>query len=871
MSVFRKDETEKLGIQFNGLPPGPLSVKSIAEGSCGDIRGIEEDDVLLQVGNENLQSLDDLTGDAFKAFLKARPVQMVFESNKDPYLAYADSSVAKLGITFNGMPPGQLRVKSVADGEFMAQQGVNEGDVLLRVGKTDLVSLEGLSPEDCKSYLKDRPLRLEFKSAGPSPPHSPAATPRGNEGEHKAAAAEGQESKQQEGLYEIVADATVSKMGISFNGLPPGQLRVKSVASGEFGSQQGVHEGDVLLRVGKTDLVSLEGLSAEDFKSFLKDRPLRLEFTSAAPTPAHSQAATPRAKEVSDDDRKAGDAARHTAEPAVAQAQSRLEEQAEANDHQKTTDTAPVIARESSETRDAEACEASNARPTGPTADILRKETQDKDDKTTEEKGSTEPPAASNVSEPEPAPLHAKAADESEAQSGEKELEAMQGQHAEDDKLAIAQENISEERKSSIVQASSTEGPDAGIVSAAEPAEESCDKQSPEDRPAAAIESSLKNSDGVEAASKAAPHAEVVTTPKSVARKEGENDGDERPKDQPAAAMASSLDSSDALETLKAVEPDAKAGSAEKSAEEKAGEDNGEQGQKDQPPVAIERSLQSSTTVEALNSADPDAEVVSVPKSKEEKAVDNDQGQKQEDQPAAAKESGVEVAKSAQTIEGSKSSANEEGGKREANTTDPLEASYAADKTLVPEDPQSLILSLRLQLEEAQTALAEASAALTEGKGSALGNSSELHMQLAEALGERERLTNELGKEQALRKQAIDELERRKAMPLPVRQAQQLERDLQASELALRGLQRKAEKERRILAAPPAESQLLRTEYKAEIAAAKRYRAASRQPPAPPEPTSLQRAEAAAARGMWRLEQKEASRSSKPSRPRLGR
>eukprot|EP00913_Durusdinium_trenchii_P022716 g21333.t1 len=160
------------------------------------------------------------------------------------------------------------------------------------------------------------------------------------------------------------------------------------------------------------------------------------------------------------------------------------------------------------------------------------------------------------------------------------------------------------------------------------------------------------------------------------------------------------------------------------------------------------------------------------------------------------------------------------------------------------EDPQSLILSLRLQLEEAQTALAEASAALTEGKGSALGNSSELHMQLAEALGERERLTNELGKEQALRKQAIDELERRKAMPLP------------------------AEKERRILAAPPAESQLLRTEYKAEIAAAKRYRAASRQPPAPPEPTSLQRAEAAAARGMWRLEQKEASRSSKPSRPR---
>lgn len=83
-------------------------------------------------------------------------------------------------------------------------------------------------------------------------------------------------------------------------------------------------------------------------------------------------------------------------------------------------------------------------------------------------------------------------------------------------------------------------------------------------------------------------------------------------------------------------------------------------------------------------------------------------------------------------------------------------------------------------------------------------------------------------------------------------EVQQLRRELNMSELALRGMRRRQVEE------PPApESRLLRTEYKAEAAAARRYRAAARAPVAPPEPTGLQRAEAAAERGMRRRQERE--------------
>ena len=105
--------------------------------------------------------------------------------------------------------------------------------------------------------------------------------------EHTESAAEGTSHQLTDQIFEIVADASVDKIGIAFHGMPPGQLVVKNVSDDSFAEERGVFEGDVLLRVGKDepDMVRLEDMSEDNFKGFLKDRPLRLEFQSSTAKP----------------------------------------------------------------------------------------------------------------------------------------------------------------------------------------------------------------------------------------------------------------------------------------------------------------------------------------------------------------------------------------------------------------------------------------------------------------------------------------------------------------------------------------------------------------------------------------------------------
>ncbi|CAJ1426749.1 unnamed protein product [Effrenium voratum] len=230
------------------------------------------------------------------------------------------------------MPPGALPVKSVGEG-FGKERGVRAGDVLLQVGKDELASLEGMSADSFKNLLKERPLRMQFQSGGGSlsEPSTPAITPRKLEAqqaaEHPREAAEhtaevpavasgvpaaepaaaaaipavqAAGSERAEGsTYEILADASVSKMGIAFRGMPPGALPVKSVGEG-FGKEHGVRAGDVLLQVGKDELASLEGMSADSFKNLLKERPLRMQFQSGGGSLSEpsTPAITPRTLEA---------------------------------------------------------------------------------------------------------------------------------------------------------------------------------------------------------------------------------------------------------------------------------------------------------------------------------------------------------------------------------------------------------------------------------------------------------------------------------------------------------------------------------------------------------------------------------------------
>ncbi|CAE7636782.1 unnamed protein product [Symbiodinium pilosum] len=174
------------------------------------------------------------------------------------------------------------------------------------------------------------------------------------------------------------------------------------------------------------------------------------------------------------------------------------------------------------------------------------------------------------------------------------------------------------------------------------------------------------------------------------------------------------------------------------------------------------------------------------------------------------------------------------------------------------------------ELEEAQRQHAEAQQALVEEEkvaGAAAQTMSELRAQLEEAVQAKDQLQTEFGTEQLLRKRAAAELQLKKALASPdAGQVVKLQRELSKSEHALRGMQRRHLHEKDAQRSQSsAESRLLRTEYKAELAAAKRYQRAAARPPPPAERSPLERAEAAAARGMRRLEmQGEATASISP-------
>ncbi|CAJ1380534.1 unnamed protein product [Effrenium voratum] len=374
VAVDTEMKVRNVGIQYFSLDPGlrfnffllwlfggpwqsgSQDRKSVTAGSFGELNGVQTGDVLVAAGRvEDLQALEKLELEAFKSLLKGRPLTLAFHSEASPGSTYeilADATVSKMGIAFRGMPPGALPVKSVGEG-FGKERGVRAGDVLLQVGKDELASLEGMSADSFKNLLKERPLRMQFQSGGGSlsEPNSPAITPRTLEAqqvaEHPREAAEqtaeapsvvsgvpaepaaaaavpavqAASSERAEGsTYEILADASVSKMGIAFRGMPPGALPVKSVGEG-FGKEHGVRAGDVLLQVGKDELASLEGMSADSFKNLLKERPLRMQFQSGGGSLSEpsTPAITPRKLEAQQAAEHPREAAEHTAEaPAVA-------------------------------------------------------------------------------------------------------------------------------------------------------------------------------------------------------------------------------------------------------------------------------------------------------------------------------------------------------------------------------------------------------------------------------------------------------------------------------------------------------------------------------------------------------------------------
>lgn len=77
----------ELGIDFEGsMPPGALEVKGVDNESFLSRNGVKIGHVLIQMGKDILETLDDMQEDAFKAFLSDRPLRLRFavpQSDRD--------------------------------------------------------------------------------------------------------------------------------------------------------------------------------------------------------------------------------------------------------------------------------------------------------------------------------------------------------------------------------------------------------------------------------------------------------------------------------------------------------------------------------------------------------------------------------------------------------------------------------------------------------------------------------------------------------------------------------------------------------------------------------------------------------------------
>ncbi|CAJ1344481.1 unnamed protein product [Effrenium voratum] len=654
------------------------------------------------------------------------------------YHVCADASVEKLGVQFNGLPPGALQVKSVTAGSFGELNGVQTGDVLVAAGTVeDLQALEKLELEAFKSLLKGRPLTLAFHSEA-----SPGST------------------------YEILADASVSKMGIAFRGMPPGALPVKSVGEG-FGKERGVRAGDVLLQVGKDEAKVEKGEQETSMDASLRE---------VAGTQAGTQPQQPSAAEVREptSETTAVSVGADPKETAAGMAEPQPSLPSDVPDKQVTgTKSEPQQPQQLQQAPNtAEVAEVNQAEvPTGGTT-----------------AGTAEPQTS----------LPSDAADKKAAGDTSEPLQPQQDPNtSEVGEISQAEAPTSETTALSLVGADPKESGAATAEAQPSLPSDSPDKQFTGTKSEAQEPQQAPNTAEVGEISQAeAPTSE--TTAVSVG--------------------ANAKESTAAQPSLPSAAPDNQAGG-------KSEPQQPQQGARESSANQRMTGAESSGIARESRAGGP--------------------------QPSMASD---------QELQGAKSQPQA-----------PTEVGRIRQEARAFRPSQDIGL-LRVRLQEAERSAASASAALQkeqEATGSAQAAEAELRMQLAEALMERDQLGTELGTEQLLRKRALQELENKKTAPLPevYGQVRQLQSELSSSELALRGMQRRKVREAEVLPSEKAdkESRLLRTEYKAEMAAAKRYRAAAR-PPAPPEPTGLQRAEAAAARGMRRLEMNQADASTLPRR-----
>ncbi|CAK9013383.1 unnamed protein product [Durusdinium trenchii] len=255
-SVVAEKGVEKIGLVFQQLPPAPVIVSKVQEGSWAAQQGFEGGEEIVMV---NGKELSQMSADDFKKALKEeRPLALRFRPRELPdgvEELVAEKEVGKIGLSFLKMPPEPVIVNKVIPGCWAEEVGFQGGEEIVALDGAPVASM---TPETFKAALQQRPLRLRFRPAG-----------------HKEQEEQEEEEEDDEEPVEVTADAKVKKIGLSFRELPPQPVVVSKVVPETWASQMGFRGGEEIVALNGQPC---EAMNSATFKELLGIRPLTLRY-----------------------------------------------------------------------------------------------------------------------------------------------------------------------------------------------------------------------------------------------------------------------------------------------------------------------------------------------------------------------------------------------------------------------------------------------------------------------------------------------------------------------------------------------------------------------------------------------------------------
>lgn len=319
-------DVKLLGLTFSTLPPDPLIIKRVRQGTWAEAHGLQEGDMVVAV---NGLDVHNLTGDNFKLLMQKRPLTLLVDSllseQEDLVSKYRRSTLFDTDAWWWESKEAVDSKASACDDAPHTQQRSLDFQPIIMSLSTPRISVDALPSQQRSLELQPMtmslstprvPVDLDDKCVLPCVDGYDADegedTDEGaddaDEGEDTDEGADSIDSHADDTdiswnadgtkarIAEYVVGPEVPLLGLVFSKLPPDPLIVKKVAKGTWAELQGIQAGDMIVTVNGFDV---KKLTREEFKFIVQERPLALRIDSLMEEPPISASSRTR---ISDTD-----------------------------------------------------------------------------------------------------------------------------------------------------------------------------------------------------------------------------------------------------------------------------------------------------------------------------------------------------------------------------------------------------------------------------------------------------------------------------------------------------------------------------------------------------------------------------------------